>query len=453
MIRLLISAPASGCGKTAVACALLRVLCERGFSPCAFKCGPDYIDPMFHRAVLGVESHNLDLFLGDDRQVRTLFARSCRGHGAAVVEGAMGFYDGLGGVSTRAGAWELAVTLALPVLLVLPVRGAGLTLAAQLRGLRDFRPDSRIAGVMLNECSSALYRTLAPMLERETGLPVLGCLPKLEAARIESRHLGLLTAQEIADLDGRISLLARALEENADLPRLLALFDGPAPESEALPAAKPPRCRIAVARDEAFCFCYAETLETLSALGAEPVFFSPLHDAALPEHIGGLYLPGGYPELHAARLSENIPMRTAVARAVQGGLPTVAECGGYLYLTEALFSPEGGRFPMAAVLPGEAKNTGGLRRFGYAELLAQEDSLLFRAGERFPVHAFHYWDASVSGSAFRLEKPLSGRSWCEGFAGKNLYAAFPHLYFAGAPLLAERFVRAAMEYGDKHEPA
>ena len=279
MIRLLISAPASGCGKTAVACALLRVLCERGFSPCAFKCGPDYIDPMFHRAVLGVESHNLDLFLGDDRQVRTLFARSC--------------YDGLGGVSTRAGAWELAVTLALPVLLVLPVRGAGLTLAAQLRGLRDFRPDSRIAGVMLNECSSALYRTLAPMLERETGLPVLGCLPKLEAARIESRHLGLLTAQEIADLDGRISLLARALEENADLPRLLALFDGPAPESEALPAAGPPRCRIAVARDEAFCFCYAETLETLSALGAEPVFFSPLHDAALPEHIGGLYLPHG----------------------------------------------------------------------------------------------------------------------------------------------------------------
>ncbi|MBQ6317663.1 MAG: cobyrinic acid a,c-diamide synthase, partial [Oscillospiraceae bacterium] len=119
----------------------------------------------------------------------------------------------------------------------------------------------------------------------------------------------------------------------------------------------------------------------------------------------------------------------------------------------ALFTPEGKRFPMAAVLPGEAKNTGGLRRFGYAELLAQEDSLLFRAGERFPVHAFHYWDASVSGSAFRLEKPLSGRSWCEGCAGKNLYAAFPHLYFAGAPLLAERFVRAAMEYGDKHEPA
>jgi cobyrinic acid a,c-diamide synthase len=340
-----------------------------------------------------------------------------------------------------------------PVVLVISPKGSSLNLAAQLWGLLDFRPESAIAALILADCPEKRAASLAPVLTRETGLPVLGFLPPMPEARFESRHLGLLTAQEIADLDGRISLLARALEENADLPRLLALFDGPAPESEAVPAAAPPLCRIAVARDEAFCFCYAETLETLSALGAEPVFFSPLHDAALPEHIGGLYLPGGYPELHAARLSENIPMRTAVARAVQGGLPTVAECGGYLYLTEALFSPEGKRFPMAAVLPGEAKNTGGLRRFGYAELLAQEDSLLFRAGERFPVHAFHYWDASVSGSAFRLEKPLSGRSWCEGCAGKNLYAAFPHLYFAGAPLLAERFVRAAMEYGAKHGTA
>ena len=453
MIRLLIAAPASGCGKTAVACALLRVFRERGLAPCAFKCGPDYIDPMFHRAVLGVESHNLDLFLGDGKQAEALFARACRGHGAAVVEGAMGFYDGLGGVSDRASAWQLADTLGIPVLLVLPVRGASLTLAAQLRGLRDFRLDSHIAGVILNECSPALYRTLAPMLERETGLPVLGCLPRINDARIESRHLGLLTAQEIADLDRRLSLLAEALAENVDLTRLLALFDGPEPEAEDVPAPVPPRCRIAVARDEAFCFCYAETLEIFAALGAEPVFFSPLHDPDLPENIGGLYLPGGYPELYAGRLSENAAMRAAVARAVRGGLPTVAECGGYLYLSEALLSPEGERFPMTGVLPGEAANTGGLRRFGYAEMTAQEDSLLFRAGERFPVHEFHYWDTTESGTAFLLEKPLSGRSWTEGFAGKTFYAAFPHLYFAGNPVLAERFVRAAEEYGAKHGTA
>ena len=450
MIRLLIAAPASGCGKTAAACALLRILKERGFEPCAFKCGPDYIDPMFHRAILGVESHNLDLFLSGPERVRALFARACRGHCAAVVEGAMGLYDGLGGVTARASAWELADTLDLPVLLVLPARASSLTLAAQLCGLRDFRTPSHIAGVLLNECSPALCRTLAPMLERETGLPVLGCLPRLEDARIESRHLGLLTAPEIDDLDACLDLLARAFSENVDLPRLLKLFDGPAPAAQ---DAEPPferRCRVAVARDEAFCFAYAETLETLEALGAELVFFSPLRDKTLPEDVGGLYLPGGYPELYARQLSENAKMRRAVAEAVRGGLPTAAECGGFLYLCAALSDPSGVRFPMAGVLPGEAADAGKSVRFGYAELRAEEDSLLFREGERFPVHEFHHWDASENGDAFQLTKPLSGKTWRGGFAGRTLYAAFPHLYFAGSPVLAERFVCAAENYGAKH---
>ena len=450
MIRLLIAAPASGCGKTAAACALLRVLRERGYDPCAFKCGPDYIDPMFHRAILGVESHNLDLFLSGPERVKALFARACRGHGAAVVEGAMGLYDGLGGVTARASAWELADTLDLPVLLVLPARASSLTLAAQLRGLRDFRTPSHLAGVLLNECSPALCRTLAPTLERETGLPVLGCLPRLEAARIESRHLGLLTAPEIEDLDARLELLARAFSENVDLPRLLALFDGPAPAAVDTEPPQKRRCRIAVARDEAFCFAYAETLETLEALGAELVFFSPLYDAALPENVGGLYLPGGYPELYARQLSENAQMRRAVAEAVRGGLPTAAECGGFLYLCAALSDSSGGRFPMAGVLPGEAADAGKSVRFGYAELSAEEDSLLFRAGETFPVHEFHHWDTTANGDAFRLMKPLSGINWREGYAGRTLYAAFPHLYFAGSPVLAERFVCAAENYGAEH---
>ena len=450
MIRLLIAAPASGCGKTSVSCAMLRVLKERGFEPCAFKCGPDYIDPMFHRAVLGVESHNLDLFLSGPDRVRALFASACRGHGAAVVEGAMGLYDGLGGVTARASAWELADTLDLPVLLVLPARASSLTLAAQLCGLRDFRTPSHLAGVILNECSPALCRTLAPMLERETGLPVLGCLPRLDGARIESRHLGLLTAPEIDDLDARLELLARAFSENVDLPRLLALFDGPAPAAEDTEPPQKRRCRVAVARDEAFCFAYAETLETLEALGAELVFFSPLRDASLPEGVGGLYLPGGYPELYARQLSENANMRRAVTEAVRGGLPTAAECGGYLYLCTALSDPSGERFPMAGVLPGVAADAGRSVRFGYAELSAEADSLLFRAGERFPVHEFHHWDTTENGDAFQLTKLLSGKTWRGGFAGPTLYAAFPHLYFAGSPVLAERFVCAAEEYGAKN---
>ena len=450
MIRLMIASPASGSGKTVVCCALLRLLREQGFDPCAFKCGPDYIDPMFHRAALGVENRNLDLFLSDEAFLKVHFARACRGHGAAVVEGAMGYYDGLGGVTDLASAWAVAGVLELPVLLVLPARGASLTLAAQLRGLRDFRAESHIAGVILNECSPALCRTLAPVLERETGIPVLGCLPKLDTAKIESRHLGLLTAREIDDLDERLSVLARTLEENVDLPRLLRLFDGPAPVTEKTEAPLPRRCRLAVARDKAFCFAYAETLETLAAYGAELVFFSPLRDKALPDNVGGLYLPGGYPELYARQLSENASMRSAILEAVSAGLPTVAECGGFLYLTESLAAPDGTRFPMVGALPGSASDAGRLVRFGYAELQAEHDSLLFRTGEVFPVHEFHRWDTSRPGTAFQLVKPLSGRSWRGGFASDTLYAAFPHLYVAGHPVLSERFVRAAEDYGEKH---
>ncbi len=450
MIRLLIAAPASGSGKTAVACALLRALKNQGLDPCAFKCGPDYIDPMFHRAALGVESHNLDLFLSGEAHVKTHFARACRGHGAAVVEGAMGFYDGLGGTTDRASAWHVADTLGLPVLLVLPARGASLTLAAAVRGLRDFRADSHIAGVALNECPQALCSALAPALERETGVPVLGCLPRLDAARIESRHLGLLTAAEIAGLDARLAALADALEANVDMERLTGIFDGAASDAaeDAAPCAK--RCRIAVARDAAFCFTYAETLETLERLGAELAFFSPLRDAALPERIGGLYLPGGYPELYARRLAENESMRRAVAESVRGGLPTVAECGGFLYLGAELCDGSGTAYPMAGVLPGCAADAGKLVRFGYAALTAETDSLLLRAGETIPVHEFHHWDSTENGEAFLLTKPLGGGTWRGGYASDTLCAAFPHFYFAGNPALAERFVAAAARYGEKH---
>ena len=450
MIRLLVAAPASGCGKTMVSCALLRALSRRGLDPCAFKCGPDYIDPMFHRAALRVESHNLDLFLSDETRVRALFQRACEGHSAAVVEGAMGFYDGLSGASDRASAWHTADTLDLPVLLALPARGASLTLAAAVRGLRDFRERSHLEAILLNECAPALCASLAPVLEQETGIPVLGCLPRLEAARIESRHLGLLTAREIEDLDARLTALSEALEAHVDMARLLRIFDGPPPACLTPEARSPARCRIAAARDEAFCFTYAETLDCLTRLGAELVFFSPLHDAGLPEGIGGLYLPGGYPELHARALSENRTMLEAVRDAVCGGLPTVAECGGFLYLGAELCDPNGTAFPMAGVLPGVASDAGRLVRFGYATLRAEADSLLFRAGESFPVHEFHHWDTTQNGDALRFEKPMSGRAWRGGYATPTLCAAFPHLYFAGSPILAERFVAAAEEYGVKH---
>ena len=383
MMQFLIAAPSSGSGKTTVACAVLAALKKRGADPCAFKSGPDYIDPMFHRSALQVDSHNLDLFLSNRDMVRAIFARYAAGHGAAVCEGAMGFYDGQG-LTTRASAWELADTL---------------------------------------------------------GLPVLGYLPHLPQAAVESRHLGLKTADEIADLQEKIALLADALV--LDWQRLAVLTEKPAPE--ALPgAAAPTSVRIAVAKDEAFCFTYAETLDALRDAGAELVLFSPVQDAVLPENIGGLYLPGGYPELYAKTLSENKTMLASIRQAVQAGLPTAAECGGFLYLGRSLEDADGKAWPMADVLPGDGIRVGRLVRFGYAALTPQADSMLFRAGEPVPVHEFHHWDSTCNGTAFAAQK-ANGRHWDCGFANGHLYAGFPHLYWAGTPL-PQRFVTAAAQY-------
>ena len=450
MIQFLLAAPRSGSGKTTMTCALLMALKRRGCAPCAFKSGPDYIDPMFHRAVLGVESRSLDLFFSAPETVRALYAKGAAGHGAAVCEGAMGFYDGLGGVSDRASAWHLADTLDLPVLLVVEPKGQSLTLAAELKGLVNFRTPSHIAGILLNNCTARMHALLAPMLEKETGLPVLGFLPKLPEAVIGSRHLGLYTAAEVENLQQKLALLADAAEEHIDWPRLLALCEK---EPPALPekAPQPPaRVRIAVAQDEAFCFIYAETLEAFRDAGAEVVFFSPLRDTALPKNIGGLYLPGGYPELHARELSKNTSLLREIKRKIESGLPTAAECGGFLYLGQSLTDAEGQSWPMAGVLPGEAKDAGRLVRFGYAALSADSDSLLFRAGESFPIHEFHHWDSTANGTALAAKKPVGGAEWRCGFVNEHFYAGFPHLYWAGTPL-PQRFAAAAENYRRDHD--
>lgn len=450
MIQFLLAAPRSGSGKTTMTCALLMALKRRGCAPCAFKSGPDYIDPMFHRAVLGVESRSLDLFFSAPETVRTLYAKGAAGHGAAVCEGAMGFYDGLGGVSDRASAWHLADTLGLPVLLVVEPKGQSLTLAAELKGLNSFRTPSHIAGILLNNCTARMHALLAPMLEKETGLPVLGFLPKLPEAVIGSRHLGLYTAAEVENLQQKLALLADAAEEHIDWPRLLALCEKEPPALPVQPETPPARVRIAVAQDEAFCFTYAETLEAFRDAGAEVVFFSPLRDTALPENIGGLYLPGGYPELHARELSENTSLLREIKQKIESGLPTAAECGGFLYLGQSLTDAEGQSWPMVGVLPGEAKDAGRLVRFGYAALSADSDSMLFRAGESFPIHEFHHWDSTANGTALAAKKPVGGAEWRCGFVNEHFYAGFPHLYWAGTPL-PQRFAAAAENYRRDHD--
>ena len=435
--RILISAMGSGSGKTVVTCGLLTALRTRGVGCEAMKCGPDYIDPMFHAKVLGVPSRNLDLFLqGHDGVRRTLESRR---ESISVIEGAMGLFDGVGG-TIEASAWEIAASCGIPVILAVKPGGSSATLAAQIRGLMTFREPNQIAGVILTACRESLYERLKPVIERETGLSVFGYLPPMKEAEIPSRHLGLMTADEVADLRERFLAVAAQMEKTVDIAGIIALA-GTAETKPEETAALEAVCRIAVARDEAFSFYYEDSFRALREAGAEITFFSPVRDESLPE-CDGLYLGGGYPELYAAELERNASMRESIRTAVLGGLPTVAECGGFLYLQESLEDADGVPHAMAGALPGRGFKTGRLQRFGYAYLAADEDSLLFRKGEKVPVHEFHYWDSTENGTDLHAAKP-DGRTWECGYASPTIYAGFPHLHFGGEAPLAERFVEAA----------
>ena len=450
--RLLFCAPASGSGKTTVTCAVLRALLRRGLRPMACKSGPDYIDPMFHSQVLGAQSCNLDLFFFSPSTARALLARSAEQADVTVLEGAMGYYDGIA-MSSDASAWDLARTTDTPAVLVVDGRGRALSAAAEIQGFRSFRQPSGIAGVVLNRVSPMLYPRLAETITRETGLPVFGYLPVMEDCVIESRHLGLVTAEEIGDLQEKLDRMALQAEKTIDLDGLLALAQS-APSLEPEPPVLTPvtgRPVIAVARDKAFCFYYEASLQVLRDLGAELIPFSPLKDVALPENIQGLYLGGGYPELYAETLSHNEAMRRSVYEAVTGGMPTIAECGGFLYLHRTLQDPSGTSWPMAGVLDAEGYPTGKLSRFGYVTLTAEGDSLLFRRGETMPAHEFHYWDSTAPGRDFLTRKPQSSRHWQAGVATETLYAGFPHFHFASKPETARRFLEQALAYGRRKQ--
>lgn len=442
--RLMLAAPASGSGKTTLTIALLRALLDRRVRPSAFKCGPDYIDPMFHRHVLGVPGRNLDLFFTSPEIVRGLLLAGAGRSDVALMEGVMGFYDGVAD-TTRASSWHLAVETETPAVLALRPGGASLSLAALINGFAAFRENSMLRGVVLTRCSRKRYDKLAPMLERETGLTLFGHVPDMPDAVLESRHLGLVTPDGVDSLREKVGRLADRVAETVNVDGLLELARTALPLRGELPALRPVSdspVRIAVARDEAFCFYYEENLELLRTLGADLAFFSPLRDASLPEGVRGLYLGGGYPELHAAALAENAAMRAAVADFVRSGAPTVAECGGFLYLHAELEDGAGRSHPMVGVFPGTARNGGALRRFGYVGLTALRDNILCACGDEIGAHEFHYWDCDDPGDAFAARK-AGGEEWRCVKAEGGLFAGFPHLYFWSNPAFAKRFVKAA----------
>ncbi len=436
--RVMIAAACSGGGKTTITCGILKALCERGMALSAFKCGPDYIDPLFHREMIGAKSSNLDLFFTEEETTKFLFAKQAMGTELSIIEGVMGYYDGLGGTTTTASAYHLSNVLECPTILVVDGKGTSISICAQIRGFCDFRESSNIVGVILNRCSKAMCNLLQPIIEEECQVQVLGCLPYNQAYAMESRHLGLVTAAEVAELQDKLQKLGETVETHIELDKFIQIAQDAKPleyeEQKIIPVTEKDPL-IAVARDRAFCFYYQESLELLQELGARIAYFSPLENESIPEGASGLYIGGGYPELYLEKLSKNQRTKDSIRKAVESGMPTIAECGGFMYLTKEI---EGQ--PMVGVLEGSCHNTGKLGRFGYITLTAREENLLCEVGESIPAHEFHYYDCSVNGEAFHAEKPVGNRAWNAGYAKGNVVAGFPHLYLRGNVAFGKRFV-------------
>ncbi len=433
MKRVMIAAPSSGSGKTTLTCGLLRVFQNRKIEVGSFKCGPDYIDPMFHKEVLCVPSANLDLFLQTPEQALGLFLKNSRE--LSVLEGVMGYYDGIGSTDC-ASSHHLATLTKTPVLLVVSPKGQSLSVAALIKGFLEFRRDSMICGVILNPCSKPLHDLLKPAIEA-LGVPVLGFVPKMDEIALESRHLGLVTAGEVQNMEEKLSLLAKTLEETVDIDAILELaakapplFGTHHPEQ---PLAE--KRVVAVAMDKAFCFYYQDNLDVLREMGCDIVFFSPLKDKALPKHTNCLYMGGGYPELYAKELSENNEMLKALQVAAQNGVPMLAECGGFMYLMQDIAGEK-----MVGALKGSSHNKGRLTRFGYVAVSPNEDTPFLKKGEQVKAHEFHHWDSDQNGMACTATKPISGRTWACMRSEGAILAGFPHLYFRSCPQMIRRFL-------------
>ena len=314
--RFMLAAPSSGSGKTMITCGILQILKNRGYRVSSFKCGPDYIDPMFHTKVLGTISRNLDTFFTGEEMTRCLFAKTAQQTDLSVIEGVMGYYDGLGGIRTKASSYDLARVTDTPVILIVNAKGMSLSILAQIKGFLDYQKDSKIKGVILNQTSEMTCRMLTPKIESELGICVFGYVPKIADWHLESRHLGLVLPDEISDLREQMQRLADILEKTLDIKSILQMAESAKEMEDDMPKSlkqlftdphvqkiRTQRPQIAVAKDEAFCFLYEDNLKLLEELGAEITFFSPLHDAKVPENTDGLLLPGGYPELFAEELS------------------------------------------------------------------------------------------------------------------------------------------------------
>lgn len=485
--RVMFAGTGSGCGKTTVTCAVMKALCNQGVPVVPFKCGPDYIDPMFHSHITGRTSTNLDSYFINGNDLRWLMDKqmsanghlgikvstngqmdkqiSINGHSegkisindtVGIVEGVMGLFDGIG-LTETASSFEVARLTQTPVILVVNARGMALSLIALLSGYQAMAEKlgakELLRGVILNHVGVGMYHYFKDAVYEQTGMEVVGYFEDQLQGALASRHLGLITAAEIDDLDERMAALSKAAGATIQLERVMAIAGSAPPlnyempeftaltSADALPAGLPRHpLRLAFAKDKAFCFYYEENLSFLKQLGVELVPFSPLTDRALPDNISGMYLGGGYPELFAGKLAENKDMLRSVKTAALDGIPLIAECGGFMYLHEQMDG-----LPMAGVIEGSCRMTKKLGPFGYVRLDSEQSDIFGGPGFKMRGHEFHYSTSDNCGDCYCISKS-NGKHWREVFADQVMYAGYPHVYFYSNPQAAVSFVKAMHSY-------
>ena len=447
-MAIIIAGERSGVGKTTVTLALLAALRQRHQSVQSFKVGPDYIDPMFHSHVTGRDCRNLDPILTSEAYVQECFAHHSLGQ-YVLVEGVMGLFDGASGHNDVASTAHVARLLNVPVVLILNCSSLSRSVAAIAHGYRSFDPRIQIAGVILNRVGSDRHLELLTQALVPLNLPILGVLRRQDDITIPDRHLGLVPTAELNNLNVVVERLAHLGETCFDWAKLLPLLkcgkEGVGKKAKPLKSG----IRLAIAQDEAFNFYYADNLDLLQHLGAELVSWSPMRDR-LPEGVQGLYFGGGFPEVFAMALTENLPARQSVQAAIQAGMPTYAECGGLMYLCEQIIDFAGNSYPMVGIFPTTAM-MGNRLTLGYRQATALQNSPLMTVGDRLWGHEFHR--SSLTQSS---DQPLLMLQGCdsslqfpsEGWQRYQVHATYTHLHFGAQPRLAERFLQHCANWGD-----
>ncbi len=455
--RIMIAAPKSGSGKTMITCALLGALKNRGEQVVSFKCGPDYIDPMFHKEVMGIPSKNLDTFFTDEAVTRELFLKDRNEKDFAVMEGVMGLFDGLSGIREEGSSYHLAKVTKTPILLVVDAKGMGYSVIPVIAGFLEYDTEHLIQGVILNRMSGAYYDRLKPLMEDKLKIRVLGYFPEQRNLHIENRHLGLVMPGEFEDIHKKLRVVSEEIEKTVDIEEIRHIAEKTVDidkdrhiAEKSLNIEKIRQTVIAVAKDEAFCFYYEDNLRLLREKGAEIEFFSPLHDRNLPKDCDALLIGGGYPELYAEDLSRNVSMRNTIKQAFKSGMPIVAECGGFMYLHNSITDKNGIRHKMVGVIPEDCIYKKKLVRFGYIEI-RERKSLFLPEGETIKGHEFHYFDSTDNGEDCIAIKPVTGNEYPCVFTGENFWMGFPHLYYPSNPSFADNFVKKAVEYKNRKE--